>query len=210
MPGSSPSADTRCAGCMPNGWCTSWTPSPIRNRAAQQRVRELIWNFYAASQGLPRQPREKPPPCAAGALRSHLPPPHRLRHPRSPAGAAACQQGRAADGARPAGDPAEYQRLRERHPLPGHPPQGQRRNTQRPRPRLPRCLPRPLQDRATSSAWRSGTISAAGSEFPVSASFRPCRTSSAVAGSPPDTGGCPGFCPYYGALVICYEGHYHI
>ena len=53
--------------------------------------------------------------------------------------------------------------------------------------------PRP----APSSAWRSGTISAAGFGFPVSASFRPCPVSSAVAGSPPDTAGCPGFCPYY-------------
>ena len=32
------------------------------------------------SQGLPRQPREKPPPRTAGAVRPHLPPPHRLRH----------------------------------------------------------------------------------------------------------------------------------
>jgi Transposase IS66 family len=28
MPGSSPWAAMRSAGCTPNGWCTSWTPSP--------------------------------------------------------------------------------------------------------------------------------------------------------------------------------------
>ena len=53
--------------------------------------------------------------------------------------------------------------------------------------------PRP----APSSAWQSGTISAAASGFPVSPSFRPCRISSDAAGSLPDTPGCPGFCPYY-------------
>jgi len=50
---------------------------------------------------------------------------------------------------------------------------------------------------APSSVWHSGTISAAGFGFPVNASFRPCRVSSVAAGSPPDTGGCPGFCRYY-------------
>ena len=47
MPGSSTSAGTRCAGCMQNGWCTSWTPSPICSVPLNRRVRTLIWNFYA-------------------------------------------------------------------------------------------------------------------------------------------------------------------
>jgi hypothetical protein len=71
------------------------------------------------------------------AVRPHLPSAHRLPHTGSPADAPARQQGRAIDGARSTGDAAEYQRLGERHPLSGHPPQGQRRNTQRPWPRLP-------------------------------------------------------------------------
>jgi hypothetical protein len=32
---------------MPNGWCISYS-STDHNRAAQQRVRGLIWSFYAA------------------------------------------------------------------------------------------------------------------------------------------------------------------
>jgi hypothetical protein len=31
---------------MQNGWCISWLPSPTTT--APQRVRGLIWNFYAA------------------------------------------------------------------------------------------------------------------------------------------------------------------
>ena len=57
MPGSSPSASTHCAGCMPNGWCTSWTPSPIHSRAAQQRVRKLIWDYYADLKAYRANPR---------------------------------------------------------------------------------------------------------------------------------------------------------
>src|SRR5208282_1384982 len=53
--------------------------------------------------------------------------------------------------------------------------------------------PRP----APSTAWRSGTISGAGSAFPARSSFRRCRHSFVAVGSRPDTGGCPGFCPYY-------------
>ena len=47
MPDSLPLANTHCAGSMRNGWCTSWTPSPTCYRAAQQKVRKLIWDFYA-------------------------------------------------------------------------------------------------------------------------------------------------------------------
>src|SRR5271166_2064004 len=40
----STSVGTRSAGCMRNGWCTSWTHSPTCT--AQQRMRTLIWRFY--------------------------------------------------------------------------------------------------------------------------------------------------------------------
>ena len=98
------------------------------------------------SQGLPNQPEQKPSSGAAGTVRSHLSPPHRLRHAGSIAEAAACQQGRVADGAGAAGDPAAHQWFRERYPLSGDPPQGQCRNPQRRRARLPRRLPRPRQN----------------------------------------------------------------
>ena len=55
-----------------------------------------------------------------GPLRSHLRPQDRLRHPRPAAGAPARQQERIAQGARKTRDPAQHQRLRERHSLPGH------------------------------------------------------------------------------------------
>src|SRR5271165_4426261 len=55
------------------------------------------------------------------------------------------------------------------------------------------ALPRP----APNSASHSGIILAAGFELPVCAPFHPCPTWYAVVGSPPDTAGCPGFCPYY-------------
>jgi hypothetical protein len=48
--------------------------------------------------------------------------------------------------ARSARDPTAHQRLGERYPLPGDQAAGQRWNSERHRPRLPRCLPRPHQD----------------------------------------------------------------
>jgi hypothetical protein len=79
-------------------------------------------------QGLSSRTRRRRQGRPQGPLRAHLPAPHRLRHPRRGPGAAARQQGRAADGARPARDPAAHQRLGERHPLPGHQAQDQRRH----------------------------------------------------------------------------------
>ena len=137
-----------------------------QHRAAQQQVRKLIWNFYADLKAYRANPSTSRRRRAAGAVRPHLPAPHRLRHAGPPAGAAACQQGRVADGAGAAGDPAAHQRLGERHPLPGHPAQGQRRNPQRRRAAIA-AMPSSASPRpAPSSAWRSGTISAAGSRVP--------------------------------------------
>ena len=83
------------------------------HRAAQQRVRALIWNFYADLKTYRRSPRYKSPSCPAGPVRSHLPPPNRLRHTGSPARPPACQQRRVADGARPARDTSAHQWLGE-------------------------------------------------------------------------------------------------
>jgi hypothetical protein len=71
------------------------------HRAAQQRVRTLIWNFYADLKIYRANP-SKSRRLALRAVRSHLPPPYRLRHPGSIAEAAAYQQDRVADGAGPA------------------------------------------------------------------------------------------------------------
>ena len=51
--------------------------------------------------------------------------------------------------------------------------------------------PRP----APSSAWHSGTISETGSGSAPPNPFRHCSNSSAAAASPPESSGCPGFCP---------------
>ena len=40
-------ADMRCVGSTQSDWCISSTPSPSCTRNAQQRVRGLIWWFYA-------------------------------------------------------------------------------------------------------------------------------------------------------------------
>ena len=116
------------------------------NRAAQQRVRKLIWNFYAALKAYRASPKENRRLALQARFDRIFRLSHRLRHTRSPAGALVRQQSRAADGARPARDTIEYQWLRERHPMPCYPPQGQRWNAQRPWPRLPRCVPRPYQN----------------------------------------------------------------
>ena len=78
-------------------------------------------------------------------------------------------------------DPAAHQRFGERHPLPGHQAQDQRRNPQRRRPRLPRRLPRPPQNLRQNSASRSGIISAHGSPSRDASTFLPSPESSAPA-----------------------------
>jgi hypothetical protein len=80
------------------------------HRAAQQRIRKLIWNFYADLKVYRTNP-SKSRRLVLRAVRSHLPPPYRLRHAGPPSGAAAGQQGRVADGAGPAGDTTPHQRL---------------------------------------------------------------------------------------------------
>jgi Transposase IS66 family len=62
-----------------------------RHRAAQDRVRALIWWFYADLKAYCAEPKATLQRDAR-PLRSYLPPPHRLRHSRSLAGAAARQQ----------------------------------------------------------------------------------------------------------------------
>ena len=99
------------------------------NRAAQQHVRKLIWNFDAdlkAYQTSPGNSRRL-------ALRTRFDRIFRRRTGFTTLDrllAPACQQGRVIDCARPPYDAAAHQRFRERHPLPGHTAEGQRRNTQ--------------------------------------------------------------------------------
>ena len=115
-----------------------------QNRAAQATVRAAIWQLYRDLKAYRAHRAAQGRPC--GRVRSHLHQQNRLRHPRPPARAAACQQGGVAQGARSARDSAAHQRLRKRHPLPRHQTQSLRRHPQRSRPRLSRRLPRPRQD----------------------------------------------------------------
>ena len=105
-PASSPSVDMRSAGCMPSGWCTSSNTFTEPQRAAQQHVRSLIWRFYADLKAYRVNPTAHRRGRTARPLRSHLLPSHRLRHPRSPARTAACQQGRVVGRARSSRHPA--------------------------------------------------------------------------------------------------------
>src|SRR3954468_13250830 len=58
-----------------------------QHRAAQQRVRGLIWDYYAALKPYQADPDPRRRP-ALRALRPHLPPPHRLRPSRPATGTA--------------------------------------------------------------------------------------------------------------------------
>ena len=66
-----------------------------KHRAAQTRVRGLIWD-YCRSQDLSPETEPAPRRRLARPLRPHLPAPHRFRHAGPPAQTAACQQGRVA------------------------------------------------------------------------------------------------------------------
>lgn len=63
------------------------------HRAARARVRGLDLGLLRQPQGLPAQPRQTPSKRIAGQVRSHLLPPHRVRHAGPSAGAVAYQQG---------------------------------------------------------------------------------------------------------------------
>src|SRR5208337_1686852 len=89
-------------------------------RAAQRRVRARIWRYYRSLKAW----RRHPSPARRATLSARFDRifgwQDRLRHPRPFARAPARQQERIAQGARKARDPAQHQRLRERHSLPGH------------------------------------------------------------------------------------------
>ena len=122
------------------------TPFTPDQEAARELVRHLIWWLYDDLKAYCRDPTPAGQISPAPALRAHLPAPHRVRHARPAAEAAARQQGRVAPRAGAAGNPAAHQRLGERCPLPGDAAQDQRRNALRHRTRLPRRLPRPDED----------------------------------------------------------------
>lgn len=100
------------------------------DRAAQQHTRGLIWNFYRDLKAYRDNPSPPPPRQPARKVRSHLPPQNRLRHARPPPQASPCQPQRTARRARSARNPAPYQRLRKRYPMPGHQAQNLRWNPQ--------------------------------------------------------------------------------
>ena len=109
-------------------------------------LRGLIWDFYARLKAY----RLKPSPRRAVALRKQFDRIFLRRtgfvtldrllkrlHANKP---------ELLMGAGPARDAAAHQRIGERHPLLSHPPEGQRRNPRRWRPRLPRCVSGSCQD----------------------------------------------------------------
>ena len=113
-------------------------------RAAQRRIRALIWPYYRSLTAWRRHPSLARKATLSARFDRIFGCKTGFAHPRPVARAPARQQGRIAQGARTAGYSAPHQRLRKRHSLPGHQAQNQRRNPQRRRPRLPRRLPRPL------------------------------------------------------------------
>ena len=197
MRGSSPSAGTRCAGCTRNGWCTSWTRSPIRIAPLRQRVRGLIWNFYADLKAYRLNPGKR----RAARVRARF---DRIFLRRTGfvtldrlAGATSCQQGRVADGAGAAGNPAAHQRLRKRYPMSGHAPESQRRDPKRPRTRLPRRFPGACQNLRQARHRRSGIIWAAGSRSQATPLSTRSITTSGSELATPDRHRRPHCCPCY-------------
>ena len=86
------------------------------------------------------------PARAAGAVRPDLPPPHRVRHPRPAARAAAREQGGAAGRAGAARGAPAHQRVRAGPAAPGDQAQDLRRHALGGRARVPRRVPRPAAD----------------------------------------------------------------
>ena len=112
------------------------------HRAAQQRMRALIWRFYDDLKAY----RAEPTARRRGELRARF---DRIFRRRTGfvtldrlLDAAARQQAGTVDGARSAGDTAPHQWLRARHPAPCHQAKDQWRNPQCRGPRLPRRIPR--------------------------------------------------------------------
>src|ERR1700719_2675248 len=136
-------------GAWPSGWSErskadgSCDPRGCRG-AHESHVACLA--LLSRSQSLSSASDQAPQDRPVGTLRSHLHAQDRLRHSRSAARPAPCQQRRIADGTRSARDSAPHQRLGERHPLPSDETQDQRRYQKQHRTRLPRRLPRPRQN----------------------------------------------------------------
>ena len=173
------------------------------NRAAQQHVRKLDLELLCRSEGLPNQPRQQPPSlgrCARGSTASSG---RRTGFTTLDRLLARLHANKAEllTGARPPlTTPLHTNGSRERHPLPGHTAEGQRRNTQRFRAGLPRHLPR-------ASPRPAQKLGVAFWDYPRQPPQR-CpgpgshSTSAGIAHPLPwaarlETSTCPGFCPCY-------------
>jgi hypothetical protein len=125
------------------------------HRTAQQHLRKLIWNFYADLKVYRANPgkRRRLAPRARfdRIVRRHtgFVTLHRLLARLHANKAALLMVLERPD------IPLHTKGVRERHPLPGHPPQDQRWNTQRSRTRLPQCRSRSRQDlhQARGAFW---------------------------------------------------------
>jgi hypothetical protein len=169
---------------------------PDLQSAAQQRIRTLIWDFYAELKIY----RANPSKNRRVVLRARF---DRIFHRRT--GFVTLDHLLARLHAnkaellmvlqRPEIPPA-YQRFGERHPRPGHPPQGQRKHaaTADAIVAMPSLgSPRP----APSTASHSGIIWEADCASPANRSSRRYQTSSDAAGSPHNLTARPGFCRCY-------------
>src|SRR4051812_7452856 len=117
---------------------------PAARRPAAGAGADLV--VLRRPQGIPARAGAATTARAAGALRPHLPPPHRVRHPRPAARAAAREQGGAAAGPGAAGGAPAHQRLRTGPAAPGGQAQDLRRHALGGRARVPGRLPRPAAD----------------------------------------------------------------
>ena len=139
-------------------------------RAAQQRLRALIWRFYGdlkAYRGNPAPARRAPAKCPSRLHLSHIDR-HRQSRPVARTAERSSTRTELLRFSTFDRDPVAHQRLGARHPLSRHQTQDQWRNPQRCRSRAARdafleASTRPAQ----SSASHSGIISAQGSPFQV-------------------------------------------
>ncbi len=158
---------THCAGSMPNGWCTNWTPSPTRIAPPSRRCGSRFGTSMLISRRRRPTPTNAAVSCGSTASSAAAP----ALPPWIAFWRAGTRQGRVVDGAGAARNPATHQWFRGRYPLPGHSPQDQRRDAPRSGARLPRC-------RAIGCGGRCGRRDTSGSCGATSASgiaCKPCR-----------------------------------
>ena len=134
-------------------------PANDKQRNAVEVAKRMIWWFYRAL----KEYKLAPSPEQAQILRARFDRifkrgQNRLRDARQSAQTPVSPQGRSPARPRTAGNSAQHQRLRKRHPRLRHEKKNLRRNRQRQGPRRPRRHARPGQDLHETRNCRSTTI----------------------------------------------------